>query len=252
MNKIPYNLYCRYTRNQRNRQSRAHPPDFPLMCACPHYCRLTLKRPPLLSLPLAHSSMNHALYTLARHSLYLANRLYAQWSFCVNYALYTFLYLFLRGIPPTTSTRPSPGKAWHPAVFISDAHSPVGKATAILLAQSGYVVFAGVPTLAEGTSLVNAFTSSNTSHLRTRGGTIHSLLCISTDPVSIRAVATTVAQSLDATNPQRTKLVAIVCLAHLEQIAPLEHTSDTSISVRPHPARLSFTRPLTSHPRNTA
>ncbi|KAJ9106443.1 hypothetical protein QFC21_001589 [Naganishia friedmannii] len=175
--------------------------------------------------------MNNTLYSLARNSLYLLNRAYAQWSFLVNFALYSFLWIFLRGIPPSTSTRPSPSEQWHPGVFISDAQSPVGRETALLLARSGYTVFAGVSQLSDGRSLIDVFTS-NSPLVRIPGGAIHSLLCTTTDKTSVHAAAAAVARSIDA-NP-RTKLVAIVCLAQLQQIAPLEQMSDAAITESIH------------------
>jgi hypothetical protein len=75
-------------------------------------------------------------------AFYALNRAYAMWSLGVNTVLYGALYIFARGVPPTTHTRPQNGYA--PAVFVTGAHDGIGRATAFLLAESGWTVFAGV------------------------------------------------------------------------------------------------------------
>lgn len=93
--------------------------------------------------PLRYTDSTAAKFlTTLSYALYYLNRAYALWSFGVNYALYGFLYLFLRGIPPTYHTRPRQG--YNPSVFVTGSSEGIGRATSLLLARSGYTVFADV------------------------------------------------------------------------------------------------------------
>ncbi|KAJ9101369.1 hypothetical protein QFC20_005250 [Naganishia adeliensis] len=100
----------------------------------------------------------HHSCTSSSNTLYALNRLYAYWSFLVNYTLYASLWL-LGGIPPNVDARVNKEKGWHPAVFVAMAEGDVGTETVFLLANKGYTVFAAVQSDEHGAALTKGLSN---------------------------------------------------------------------------------------------
>jgi len=153
--------------------------------------------------------------------LYMLNRIYAQFSFAVNFVLYGFLYLFLRGVPPTYHTRPKLG--YSPGVFVTGAGEGIGKATAILLAKSGYTVFAGVLKLEHKQQLLNQYDSESNE----TGGSLHPMVCDVLKDEDLRSCVEHI-RKIDQNNTSK-PFVALVNNAGFCMISPLELTSQYDI-----------------------
>jgi NAD(P)-dependent dehydrogenase (short-subunit alcohol dehydrogenase family) len=152
--------------------------------------------------------------------LYTLNRLYAYWSFLVNYTLYTCLWA-LGGIPPNVDARVDAKKGWHPGVFVAGCEGEVGLETVRLLAGKGYTVFAAVRSEEEGETLKKGLTSSKLK------GSVH--------PVLVKSLK----QAVDGIrrygeNKPGRRLVAVVCNVGISPVGPLESMTDEEINVRPH------------------
>lgn len=158
---------------------------------------------------------------LISNVFYALNRLYAYWSFLVNYTLYTSLWL-LGGIPPNTDARVDADKGWHPAVFVTGCRGDVGRETVRLLAKKGYTVFAAVKSREEGVMLGKGLTSSH--------GSIHPILSDLSAESLEQAVGDI--RRYEEENPGR-RLVAVVCDAGICALGALEHLTTEEINVRP-------------------
>jgi hypothetical protein len=153
------------------------------------------------------------------NTLYALNRLYAYWSFLVNYALYTSLWL-LGGIPPNVDARVDVGKGWRPAVFVAMADGDVGRETVGLLAEKGYTVFAAVRSEEEGVALMKGLST----------GSVHPIVCDFSER-SINKAVDEIRRFGDA-NPGR-RLVGVVINVGTCHVSPLESMTDQEINVRP-------------------
>lgn len=160
-------------------------------------------------------------FHLISNVFYALNRLYAYWSFLVNYTLYTSLWL-LGGIPPNTDARVDADKGWHPAVFVTGCRGDVGRETVRLLAKKGYTVFAATKSREEGVMLGKGLTSSH--------GSIHPILCDLSAESLEQAVGDI--RRYEEENPGR-RLVAVVCDAGICALGALEHLTNEEINVRP-------------------
>lgn len=158
------------------------------------------------------------------NTLYALNRLYAYWSFLVNYALYTSLWL-LGGIPPNVDARVDVGKGWRPAVFVAMADGVVGRETVSLLAEKGYTVFAAVRSGEEGVALMKGHST----------GSIHPIVCDFSEGSINKAVDET--RRFGDVNPGR-RLVGVVINVGTCPVSPLESMTDQEINVRPLPTLL--------------
>ncbi|KAJ1975001.1 hypothetical protein H4R35_003347 [Dimargaris xerosporica] len=76
-------------------------------------------------------------------------------SFALNYVVQSTLALLPAGRPGYPLILPAP--EYHPAVFVTGTSSGIGRDVALVLAQKGYTVLAGVRRSEDGTKLCNAF-----------------------------------------------------------------------------------------------
>jgi hypothetical protein len=152
--------------------------------------------------------------------LYTLNRLYAYWSFLVNYTLYTALWL-LGGIPPSVDARVNAKKGWFPGVFVTGCEGHVGGETVRLLAGKGYTVFAAVRSEEEGEMLKKGLTSSS--------GSVHPVIC-DLSAESLQQAVDDIRQ-IGKDNPGR-RIVAVICNVGLCPVGPLAQMTDQEINVR--------------------
>jgi hypothetical protein len=177
--------------------------------------------------------------------LYILNRIYAQFSLYVNYTLYSFLWLFLGGTPPTTHTRPLKSRNTNgvevqknPSVFVTGAHQGIGRAIALLLARSGWTVFADVRQLEHGRELEQELMSPLESGDITGslpgkpvpGGAIHPIVCDVLDRESIENAVKTI-DDFDIDNSETRPFVGVVINAGFCMISPMELTERADIEV---------------------
>ncbi|BFZ62121.1 hypothetical protein YB2330_003200 [Saitoella coloradoensis] len=161
--------------------------------------------------------------------LYIANRLYAYWSLCVNYTLYAILYYFLGGIPPSYTTRPNPSKGYRPSVFVTGADEGIGKAIAFDLANHGWTVWAGVLDDANGLKLEAEWGTHEDPQPERPvvGGGLYYIVCNVLDNDAIASVVKDMAAL--SSNRRDCPLTSVVNVAGFCMISPMEHTSRVDI-----------------------
>lgn len=173
---------------------------------------------------------------IASNTLYALNRLYAYWSFLVNYTLYTSLWL-LGGIPPNVDARVNKEKEWHPAVFVAMAEGDVGTETVFLLANKGYTVFAAVQSDEHGAAMMKGLSKA--------GGSVRPIVC-DLSPGSIHRAFDEIRQFGEQNTSRR--LVSVVVNVGACPVSPLEYMTDQEINVRPLPCLPHFPSPRITDP----
>jgi hypothetical protein len=164
------------------------------------------------------------LFILA-HTLAILNRLYAHWSFIVNYTLYAFLWIFLRGIPPNRDATVDRKKGWAPGVFVSCSEGLVGREVALRLASEGYTVHAGVESREEGEKIVRQWKNQGISN----GRSIRPVVCDVAKTSSVEGVLDSIRKH-DEMNPNQ-RLVAVVCNPGSLTVTPFQTMDDEQIDV---------------------
>ena len=162
---------------------------------------------------------------IVSHILALLNRLYAHYSFIVNYALYAILWIFLRGAPPNRDATVNRAKGWSPGVFVACSEGPVGTALVLQLAKEGYTVHAGVSSIDEGEKLVRRWKNLGSSN----GGTVRPVVYDISDPLSIRRAADNL-QTYDEAHSHR-RLVSVICNPGSMIVSPFHSLHDEQIDV---------------------
>jgi hypothetical protein len=159
------------------------------------------------------------------HTLAILNRLYAHWSFIVNYALYAFLWIILRGIPPNRDATVDRKEGWAPGVFVSCSEGLVGRVVALHLASEGYTVHAGVDSREDGEKIVRQWKNQGISS----GGLIRPVVCDVSEAASVQGVVDTI-RNHDEENPNR-RIVAVVCNPGSLTVTPFQALNDEQIDV---------------------
>lgn len=162
---------------------------------------------------------------LVSHTLALLNRAYAHYSFIVNYTLYAFLWIFLRGPPPNRDATVDRTKGWAPGVFVTWSEGPVGRAVVLRLAGEGYTVHAGVASVEVGEMVVRRWRNLGSRS----GGTVRPVVYDIMDPASITRAAGSI-RKFDDEHPNR-RLVAVVCDPGSMTISPFQCLDDKQVDV---------------------
>lgn len=189
-----------------------------------------------MAIPSRHISSRIAMFLLIlSHTLAILNRTYAHYSFIVNYGLYAFLWIFLRGIPPNRDATVDRKRGWAPGVFVACSEGPVGRAVVVHLAAEGYTVHAGVKSREDEEQLVRQWRNQGNSS----GGLVRPVVYDVINPESVEGAIGSI-RTYDEKNLNR-RLVAVVCDPGEVTAAPFQSLDDEQLDVsRPYE---TFARP---------
>jgi hypothetical protein len=180
--------------------------------------------PSTITPPITITIITMYLFIIA-HTLAILNRLYAHWSFIVNYALYALLWIFLRGIPPNRDATVDRKEGWASGVFVSCSEGLVGREVVLRLAGEGYTVHAGVKSREEGEKIVRQWKNQGVAS----GGSIQLVVFDMSQPTSVEGAVSSI-RTQDEKNPNR-RLVAIVCNPGSLTVTPFQTLDDEQIDV---------------------